>query len=119
MSLNEQCTDSAYLLGRLFAWLEKVQQDATPGLNATVRDRYFGSASATPRSVFPASLRLAQHHVAKAEYGDYADRQIEAIVGALNGFPAHLNLEQQGEFASAITTSVKPSTRRNLPKPVL
>lgn len=98
MSLNEQCTDSAYLLGRLFAWLEKVQQDATPGLSTTVRDRYFGAASATARSVFPVLLRLAQHHIAKAEYGDYADKQIEGIISSLDGFPAHLNLEQQGEF---------------------
>jgi len=98
VSLNEQCTDSAYLLGRLFAWLEKVQQDATPGLSTTVRDRYFGAASATPRSVFPVLLRLAQHHIAKAEYGDYADKQIEGIISSLDGFPAHLNLEQQGEF---------------------
>ena len=98
VSLNEQCTDSAYLLGRLFAWLEKVQQDATPGLSTTVRDRYFGAASATARSVFPVLLRLAQHHIAKAEYGDYADKQIEGIISSLDGFPAHLNLEQQGEF---------------------
>lgn len=98
VSLNEQCTDSAYLLGRLFAWLEKVQQDATPGLSATVRNRYFGAASATPRSVFPVLLRLAQHHIAKAEYGDYADKQIEGIISPLDEFPAHLNLEQQGEF---------------------
>ena len=98
VSLNERCTDPAYLLGRLFAWLEKVQQDATPGLSTTVRDRYFGAASATPRSVFPVLLRLAQHHIAKAEYGDYADKHIEGIISSLDGFPAHLNLEQQGEF---------------------
>jgi len=100
VSLNEEWTDTAYLLGRLFATLEKVQQDAASGakLNATIRDRYFGAASATPRSVFPVLLRLAQHHIAKAEYGGIADRQIEAIVGKLDSFPAHLNLEEQGNF---------------------
>ena len=100
VSLNEDWTNTAYLLGRLFATLEKVQQDAASGakLNATIRDRYFGAASATPRSVFPVLLRLAQHHIAKAEYGGIVDRQIEAIVGRLDSFPAHLNLEEQGNF---------------------
>mgnify|MGYP000884866760 CR=1 FL=1 len=100
VSLNEEWTNTAYLLGRLFATLEKVQQDAASGakLNATIRDRYFGAASATPRSVFPVLLRLAQHHIAKAEYGGIADRQIETIVGRLDSFPAHLNLEEQGNF---------------------
>lgn len=100
VSLNEEWTDTAYLLGRLFATLEKAQQDAASGakLSSTIRDRYFGAASATPRSVFPVLLRLAQHHIAKAEYGGIADRQIEAIVGRLDSFPAHLNLEEQGNF---------------------
>lgn len=43
-------------------------------------------------------LRLAQHHIAKADYGEYADKQIEGIIGSLDGFPAYLDLEQQGEF---------------------
>lgn len=104
VSLNEQCTDSAYLLGRLFAWLERVQANAVAKgnpeakLQSTIRNRYFGSASATPRSVFPVLLRLAQHHIAKADYGEYADKQIEGIIGSLDGFPAYLDLEQQGEF---------------------
>ena len=98
VSLNEQRTDAAYLLGRLFALLEKAQQDATPGLNATIRDRYFGAASATPQAVFPVLLRLAQHHIAKAEYGGSLDKRIEDVVGRINEFPAHLSLEQQGMF---------------------
>lgn len=98
VSLNEQSTDQAYLLGRLFALLEKAQQDATPGLNATIRDRYFGSASATPQAVFPVLLRLAQHHIAKAEYGGLMDKRIEGVLAGLKGFPAHLNLEEQGLF---------------------
>jgi CRISPR-associated protein Csd1 len=100
VSLNEERTDAAYLLGRLFAVLEKAQQDAASGgkLNATIRDRYFGAASATPQSVFPVLLRLAQHHIAKSEYGGIVDRQVEAIIGELDGFPTHLNLEEQGDF---------------------
>lgn len=98
VSLNEQRTDAAYLLGRLFALLEKAQQDATPGLNATIRDRYFGAASATPQAVFPILLRLAQHHIAKAEYGGLLDKRIEEVVAKISGFPAHLNLEEQGMF---------------------
>lgn len=87
-----------YLLGRLFAVLEKAQGDANPGLSATIRDRYFSAASATPRAVFPQLLRLAQHHIAKAEYGRVSDRLIESIVIDLNDFPTHLNLGEQGLF---------------------
>lgn len=98
VGLDEQNSSPAYRLGRLFAVLEKVQQDANPGLNSTIRDRYFGAASATPRAVFPQLLRLAQHHVSKAEYGRISDKQIEEIMRDLDGFPSHLSLEDQGLF---------------------
>jgi CRISPR-associated protein Csd1 len=99
VSLNEECINTAYLLGRLFAVLEKTQLEAASSkLNTTIRDRYFGSASATPQSIFPVLLRLAQHHIAKAEYGGILDKQIETIISKLDGFPAHLNLEEQGNF---------------------
>lgn len=98
MSLNEQSRNEGYLLGRLFAVLEKAQTDANPGINATIRDRYFGSASASPASVFPILLRLAQHHVAKAEYGQAMDRRIGGIVSLINRFPPHLGLDDQGQF---------------------
>lgn len=98
MSLNEESTETGYLLGRLFALLEKAQEDATPGLNATIRDRYFGAASAAPLTVFPVLLRLAQHHLAKAEYGHVLDRRIQEIMTRIQGFPAHLSLEEQGLF---------------------
>lgn len=98
MSLDEQNTNPGYRLGRLFAVLEKVQQEANPGLNATIRDRYFGAASATPRAVFPQLLRLAQHHVSKATYGGISDKLIETIVSELDDFPTHLNLKDQGLF---------------------
>ena len=98
MALDEQNTSVAYRLGRLFALLEKVQQDANPGLNATIKDRYFGAASATPRSVFPILLRLTQHHIAKAEYGRNMDKRIEEVMSEIENFPSHLNLEKQGLF---------------------
>jgi CRISPR-associated protein Csd1 len=103
VSLDEKSTNTAYRLGRLFAVLEKLQQEAIPGANSTIKDRYFGSASATPRSVFPVLLRLAQHHGQKAEYGYVSDRRIADILEGINiadgGFPAHLSLEDQGLFA--------------------
>ncbi len=99
MSLDTNNKQPAYLLGRLFAVLEKVQQDAIPGANSTIKDRFYGSASATPRIVFPQLLRLAQHHISKAEYGGISDKKIEEIICDLPEFPAHLSIEQQGLFA--------------------
>lgn len=98
MALNEENRNTGYLLGRLFALLEKAQEDANPGINSTIRDRYFGAASASPGSVFPILLRLAQHHIAKAEYGRLTDRRIEEVVSLIDQFPSHLNLEDQGQF---------------------
>ena len=97
MCLN-QATDTAYRLGRLFALLEKTQQDATPGINSTIRDRYFGTASASPMAVFPLLLRLNQHHIKKSEYGVVMDRRIQDVMGGIEAFPSHLNLEEQGKF---------------------
>lgn len=98
VSLDVNNKTTGYLLGRLFAVLEKVQEDANPGINATIRERYFGAASATPRAVFPQLLRLVQHHIAKAQYGHVSDRLIESILADLNEFPTHLDLGQQGLF---------------------
>jgi len=102
MSLNEQATTPAYVLGRLFAVLEKVQQEAIGDMNASIKDRYFTSACASPRSVFPTLLRLSQHHISKAEYGYTSDRRIQDILGLLdvekNPIPARLTLDEQGIF---------------------
>jgi CRISPR-associated protein Csd1 len=100
VSLNENNKNPAYLLGRLFSLLEKVQKDALGSINASIRDRYFGAASATPGSVFPLLLRLSRHHIAKAEYGNVSDRKIQEVMNGLEAkpFPAHLNMEEQGLF---------------------
>ncbi len=100
MSLNKESTNTAYLLGRLFAVLEKAQRDALgQTVNATIRDRYYSSASTTPAAVFPLLIRLAQHHIQKAEYGFINDRMIEEIMAGIEKFPAHLSLDDQGLFA--------------------
>ncbi|WP_031514027.1 type I-C CRISPR-associated protein Cas8c/Csd1 [Desulfofalx alkaliphila] len=98
VSLNEHSDNTGYLLGRLFAVLEKAQQDANPGINATIKDRYFASACATPGAVFPILLKLAQHHISKSDYGYAIERRIESIMVKITNFPSHLTLEQQGTF---------------------
>jgi len=99
MGLNKDNVETAYLLGRLFSILEKTQKDALgSNINATIRDRYFGAASATPGSVFPLLLRLSRHHIAKSDYGNVADRKIQEVMNHLTAFPSHLNMEDQGQF---------------------
>jgi CRISPR-associated protein Csd1 len=102
MALNEDNDHIAYLLGRLFAVLEKVQADAIGSeTKATIRDRYMSSASTTPARVFPQLLKLAQHHVSKATYGSLYDRKIQDIVSRMpdeGSFPRTLSYDEQGEF---------------------
>lgn len=103
MSLNKDSTNQAYLLGRLFAVLERAQLDALGNdLNATIKDRYFTSACATPANAFPILLRLSQHHISKAEWGRNRDRDIQEIMEKLDvndtPFPKHLTLDEQGIF---------------------
>ena len=98
MSLDPDRKDVAYLLGRLFAVLEKAQLDALGKINATIKDRFFGSASATPATVFPRLLQLAHHHIEKSEYGHVSDRRIAEIMEHLGSFPKHMGLEDRGLF---------------------
>lgn len=101
MSLNEQSAHPAYVLGRLFAVLEKVQQEAVGDVNASIKDRYFTSACASPASVFPILLRLSQHHISKVG-AYYHDKRIETILNKLdiekNPIPSRLSLDDQGVF---------------------
>ena len=106
MGLNEESCDSAYVLGRLFAVLEAVQRDANPGIKATIRDRYFNSACATPTAVFPILIKLKNSHMKKLEREKeslkvYYEKLLTEIMGKLEGetgFPLRLTLEEQGKF---------------------
>lgn len=102
MSLNTQSKNKAYVLGRLFAALEKAQKDANPNIKATIKDRYFTSSCANPAQTFPVLLKLASHHISKAQYGICNDNNISEILQMLevkeNPFPKRLSLEEQGIF---------------------
>lgn len=100
MGLNRDHPKPAYQLGRLFAALERNQKSALGDINATIKDRFFGAASATPGAVFPRLLRLGQHHIAKLEDGKVrAEKQMEEIIGRIESFPGYLDLVAQGLFA--------------------
>lgn len=99
--LDPTNTNPAYRLGRLFATLEKIQEEANPGLNATIRDRYYGAASSTPVAVFTTLLRLHNHHLGKLSKGRAVqmERLVGEIMGSLDDFPRILALPDQGRFA--------------------
>lgn len=99
--LDHTHPDPAYRLGRLFAALEKIQEEASPGLNATIRDRYYGAASSTPVAVFTTLLRLKNHHLGKLSRGRAVqmERLLGEIMDGLTDFPRHLTLPEQGRFA--------------------
>lgn len=99
--LDPSNTHAAYRLGRLFAVLEKIQEEASPGLNATIRDRYYGAASSTPVAVFTTLLRLRNAHLKKLSAGRviWFEKLLGEVLAAVNDFPAHLLLPDQGRFA--------------------
>ena len=101
VSLNESA-NVPYVLGRLFSVLEAVQSAANPGINTTIRDRYFNSACATPTLVFPTLIRLAQKHLQKLPEGRavHFNRQITELLALIpeEGFPTRLSLPDQGKF---------------------
>ena len=103
VSLDLENLHVGYRLGRLFAVLEKVQEEAHPGLNATIRDRFYGAASSTPITVFSNLMKLNKHHLAKIEHKGRAvnlEKLIGEIVdGLTDSFPAQLPMIEQGRFA--------------------
>ncbi len=103
VSLNPDYEATGYQLGRLFATLERLQEAANPGLNATIRDRYFSAASSAPVTVFSTLMRLSNHHLKKLDGGMpvYFEKQLGEIITRLPAapFPTRLDLEAQGEFA--------------------
>jgi CRISPR-associated protein Csd1 len=100
-ALDMEQSEIPYRLGRLFAVLERIQQQAMPGINATIRDRYYGAASTTPVAVFTTLLRLKNAHLKKLTDGaaNYFERLIGEVVGPLTDFPRQLTLPDQGRFA--------------------
>lgn len=100
VSLDENNSNPGYRIGRLFAVLEKVQEEAVnPG--ATIRDRFYGAASCTPVTVFANLMKLKNHHLAKLEEGRkrYFEKLIGQIMSDISDFPSHLILADQGRFA--------------------
>ena len=102
MSLDEANENVGYRLGRLFAVLEKIQEEANPGINATIRDRFYGAASSTPVTVFSTLLKLKNHHLSKLDNRGRAvnlEKRIGEIMDGLGDFPAQLPIADQGRFA--------------------
>jgi CRISPR-associated protein Csd1 len=102
VSLDESNTSTGYCLGRLFAVLEKIQEEANPGINATIRDRYYSSASSTPLVAFTPLMRLKNHHLAKLDNRGRVinlERLLARILEHVVDFPPLLTLQEQGRFA--------------------
>jgi len=100
--LDIESPSTAYRLGRLFATLEKIQEEASPRLNATIRERYYGAASSTPVAVFTTLMRLKNHHLAKMQSKGRAvnfEKLLAEIMSGISDFPVHMNLPDQGRFA--------------------
>jgi len=98
VNLHEENPDVPYRLGRLFAVLEKVQSETNKNMGSTINSKYFSSASTTPSVVFPVLLKLAQHHIAKSDWGFKTNQSIEEILSGVDAFPEYLTLEEQGMF---------------------
>ena len=102
MSLDTENNNPAYLCGRLFCKLEEIQTKALgEGINRTIKDSYFASASTRPAVVFPRLIALSQHHLAKIEdrQAIYLNRDVTEIMEKLGTeFPSNLSLKEQGIF---------------------
>lgn len=103
VALDEKRRDAPYVLGRLFSVLEAVQGEANPGINTTIKNRYFNSACSTPSTIFPIIMKLGQNHLNKISGNSkslavYYEKQIQDICDELPGFPKRLSLAEQGDF---------------------
>lgn len=102
MALDLSNKNTAYRLGRLFAVLEKIQEEANPGINTTIRDRFYGAACTSPVAVFSQLLKLKNHHLAKL--GNTGRRvNLEKMIGEIMSeileIPSHLTLQDQAYFS--------------------
>ena len=104
VSLNENSANIPYTLGRLFSVMEAIQAAANPGINATIKDKYFNSAAAIPAVIFPILLNLAQKHLKKLRGSNFGlavfyEKQLTELYDHLGeSYPAHMDLPQQGSF---------------------
>lgn len=106
MAVNENCNDISYVLGRLFSVLENIQQSANPGINSTIKDRYFNSACATPAAVFPVLWKLANAHLGKLDQprAVYFKKKLGLLMDKIamtdrgTPLPHRLTLDEQGAF---------------------
>lgn len=100
LALDVENNDQAYLCGRLFAMLERIQNNAsTSELNRTIKDSYFSSACAKPADIFPRLMKLAQYHLKKDDYGIIDNKIVGEIMEKLGDeFPQTLSLNDQGKF---------------------
>ena len=101
MNGSDNTTNIPYALGRLFSVYESIQSAANPGINTTVKDKYFNSASAAPALIFPILGNLAEKHMRKLSYAlrvYYSKKlgELMQIVG--DKYPTQLDLAQQGSF---------------------
>lgn len=103
MALDLENTNQGYICGRLFAILEKIQEEALPGINSTIKDRFYGAASSTPVTVFGRLLSLSNHHLGKIHPGRKInlEKMILEVMDSVDskGMPAHLSLDDQSRFA--------------------
>ena len=98
--LDKDNNNQGYLCGRLFAVLDKIQEDANH--ISSIRERYMNAASATPSAVFATILNLSVHHSEKLDEGRriYFEKLKQEIIDKMSakGFPTHLDLQDQGRF---------------------
>lgn len=101
VALNEESSFVPYVLGRMFSVLEAIQQTANPGINTTIKDKYFNSACSTPAAVFPLLLKLANSHLKKMATASqlYYSKTLSELTAKLGmEFPQTLSLQEQGTF---------------------
>jgi CRISPR-associated protein Csd1 len=110
-TVNEEDKQTAYLCGRLLAQLDYIQHRALGKVNATIVDRFYGTASTSPAVVFPRLLKGAMPHLAsiRSERNSpsksysaslsYPDKELAKLLENLTSFPSILTLEEQGRFA--------------------
>ena len=101
MALNEQSKNVPYALGRLFSIYEAIQQAANPGINTTIKDKYYNTAASTPATIFPILDNLCQKHLRKLPDGSriWYEKQLRSIIDVLGEeYPSRMDLPQQGSF---------------------